>query len=209
MSNEKESPEDLFFERKEMLVFKEFDTGFASYQKLEGKVASLRQWTITINVGFVLYLLSNNHNFKTMVAIIFIFMLIILILELRERSSMRFDKENILKLEKLFNEQNYSIYKTEIEKYTFRDLRLSNFSAKTKLRHYSKSMYKGEVIVWYGMWLLVWTGLVLIKRWSWFNQEFILTRIWLLITILSVLFIFAMMLFYKYFKPSKHDSLEE
>lgn len=198
--------EEIYFERKEKLVFKEFETGFGNYQKLEGKVASLRQWTITINVGLVLYLLSNNHNLFTLFSVIFAFMSIILILELRERSSMKFDKDNILQLENIFNEKNYQKYKDSIEDYIFRDLRLSKLNARTKLKHYTKSIYKGEVIVWYGMWLFVWIGLILIKKWTWFNEEIIISRLWVLIVIIVVFLIFASMLFYKYFKTSKPNT---
>lgn len=200
--------DEIYLERKEKLVYKEFETGFGNYQKLEGKVASLRQWTITINVGLVLYLLSNNHNLLTLFSVIFVFMSIILILELRERSSMKFDKDNILLLENIFNEKNYQKYKDSIDVYIFRDLRLSKLNARTKLKHYTKSLYKGEVIVWYGMWLFVWIGLILIKKWTWFNEEIIISRLWVLIVIIVVFLIFASMLFYKYFKTSKPNTTE-
>jgi len=194
--------DELFFERKERLVGKEFDTGFSSYQRLENKVASLRQWTVTINAGFVLYVLSNNKNLLILFAVVFMFMIILLLLELRVRSSMNFDKSNILKLERLFNEKNYQIYKTEIEKYIFRDIRLLELNAKIKLEHYFCSMYKGEVMIWYSMWVVIWTSLIIIKKLSWFQSH-----LWIPCVLFVIYLAILVMLFWKYFKNDKHKGI--
>ena len=105
-----------FFERKEKLVLKEFDSGFSNYQKLEGKVASLRQWTITLNVAFVLYTLEKCNNLSPVLIVVFLFMLIILVHELRERASMKLDKDNILFLERIFSIYEQELYENKIVK---------------------------------------------------------------------------------------------
>jgi len=156
----------LLFERKEKLVIKEFDSGFSNYQKLEGKVANLRQWTITLNVAFVLYTIERCTTIFPVLIVVSLFMLIILIHELRERASMKFDKQNILLIEQIFDTHDQEKYENKIVNYKFRDQVISGLNAKTKLKHYLESIHKGEVIVWYGMWVVVWVILIFIKRWS-------------------------------------------
>ena len=191
-----------FFERKEKLVLKEFDSGFSNYQKLEGKVASLRQWTITLNVAFVLYTLEKCNKLSPVLIVVFLFMLIILIHELRERASMKFDKENILLLEQIFNTVEQESYKNKIVKYKFRDEVISNLDAKTKLKHYWNSIYKGEVIVWYGMWVIVWSVLILIKRWTTIICPFVTLNQIIYGTIVLIILTIGILVTLKYFKFS-------
>jgi len=191
-----------FFERKEKLVLKEFDSGFSNYQKLEGKVASLRQWTITLNVAFVLYTLEKSNNILPVLIVVFLFMLIILVHELRERASMKFDKENILLLEQIFDTKDQEIYENKIIKYKFRDEVISGLDAQTKLKHYWISIYKGEVIVWYGMWIVVWTVLISMKRWTLIiTTPFTIKQI-IYIAFVSLILIIGIVLTLKYFKFS-------
>jgi len=189
---------DLYFVRKEKFVHKEFDTGFNSYQRLEGKIGNVRQWTITINVGFAVYVLSENKNLIMLFLVITIFMLILLLLELRTRSSMAFDKGNILKLERLFDEKNNEMYRKCVEEYKFRDERLSELTAITKLKHYFCSFFKGEVIVWYGMWILIWTSLIITLRWHWFK-----INLWIPILLAGLFIAISFFLICKYFSQKK------
>jgi len=189
----------LFFERKEKLVLKEFDTGFSSYQKIENKVSSLRQWTITINVGFVIFTLDKCNTLTPELIVIFLFMFIILVHELRERASMKFNKNNILELEKIFNINDQEQYERKILDYKFRDEIISQLNAKTKLKHYWNSLHKGEVILWYGMWMIVWMILILIKRWNTiFSKIFSFNSIFFFVILFLAIF-FGISLILKYF----------
>jgi len=190
--------DELYFKRKEEFVKKEFDTGFSSYQRLEGKVSSLRQWTITINVGFVLYILANNKNLLILLIAITIFMLILLLLELRTRSTMTFDKKNILLLEKMFNERDFNTYRQLIENYQFRDQRLTQLTALIKLRHCFCAILQGEVIVWYTMWGFIWAGLIIAIRFNWF-----ITHIWIALLLIVPFIAITIYLIVKYFKLNK------
>ena len=194
----KNQNEDFYFKRKEKFVEKEFDTGFSSYQRNECKVSNLRQWTVTINVGFVLYVITNNNNMLLLTIVVLVFMLILLLLELRTRSSMMFDKTNILDLERLIDEKNYDLYYKSILDYRFRDDRLRDLTAFTKLKHYLNAFKKAELIVWYGMWAIIWISIIIYLRWSWFSLH-----LWIPIGIASLyLVIFSYMIF-KYFRKRK------
>lgn len=155
-----------FFKRKEKLLYKEFDTGFSNYQKLEGKVASIRQWTITLNVAFVIYTLERCDRLTPILIVALLIMLLIFLHELRTRTSMNFDKGNILHLENIFNTKDSDEYIKMVLEYKFRDEIISNLDAQSKLKHYRNALYKGELIVWYGAWFIVWSVMVFIKRWS-------------------------------------------
>ena len=189
-----------FFVRKEKLVFKEFDSGFSNYQKLEGKVASLRQWTITLNVAFVLYTLEKCNNLSPVLIVVSLFMFIIMVHELRERASMKFDKDKILLLERNFDTNEQELYENKIIKYKFRDEVISGFDAKTKLKHYSNSIFKGEVIVWYGMWIIVWSVLIFIKRSATILSTSITVNQIIYITIISLFLIIGVLVILTYFK---------
>ncbi|GEM_PF-2927178 len=199
---EEKNPHKAFFERKEKLVLKEFDSIFSNYQKLEGKVASLRQWTITLNVAFVLYTLEKSNNILPVLIVVFLFMMIILIHELRERASMKFDKENILLLEHIFNTKEQDLYENKIIEYKFRDEIISGLDAKTKLKHYWISIYKGEVIVWYGMWAVAWTVLILMKRWTTIMSPSYTIKQIIFIAIGSFIIFIGTRIIIKYFKIS-------
>jgi hypothetical protein len=41
-----ESEQEDYFKRKENLVIKDFESAFKRYDKLIGKIASIRQWTV-------------------------------------------------------------------------------------------------------------------------------------------------------------------
>jgi hypothetical protein len=190
----------ILFERKEKLVIKEFDTGFSNYQKLEGKVANLRQWTITLNVAFVLYTLERCNTILPVLIVVSLFMIIILVHELRERASMKFDKQNILLIEQMFDTTEQENYENKIINYKFRDEVISKLDAKTKLKHYWSSIHKGEVIVWYGMWLVVWTILILIKRWTTiFTTNHTINQI-LFILVFVLVSISGILIILKYFR---------
>ena len=50
------NPQSMFdpkyFKRKENLVIKDFETAFKCYEKLLGKIANVRQWTVTVMVAY-------------------------------------------------------------------------------------------------------------------------------------------------------------
>jgi len=52
---------EIYFKRKENLVIKDFETAFKCYDKLVSKIASIRQWTVTIMVAMILYTFSNGN----------------------------------------------------------------------------------------------------------------------------------------------------
>ena len=66
-------------------------------------------------------------------------------IELRERSSIRFYKQEILQTEKIFMLENEEEYQSKITAYVFRDLKLVGIGRKAKLRYLLQSIWKPEV----------------------------------------------------------------
>jgi hypothetical protein len=158
-------PEDKFFMRKETLVMKDFDTAFSCYDKLVGKVMSIREWTVTVMIALIVFNLTyaDMELINTLITVA-ICMGAFLILELRERSSMKFDKAIILEMEQIFMNQDNNDYELKIKEFVFRDIRLCKLGRKAKIMHLIQSCKKPEVIVWYSTWVLIWVVIVLIKH---------------------------------------------
>jgi hypothetical protein len=157
-------PDEIYFKRKENLVIKDFETAFKCYDKLVSKIASIRQWTVTIMVAMILYTFSDGNFLPNIIFPVFICFSAFLILELRERSSMRFDKQEILSTERIFMLEDNEEYQRKIHEYIFRDLKLGHLSRKSKLRHLIQSIRKPEVLFWYITWLIIWTVIFGIKK---------------------------------------------
>ena len=155
--------DDVYFKRKENLVIKDFETAFKCYDKLIGKIASIRQWNVTVMVAMIVFTLANNTPRPDMAIPVIIFFFATLALELRERSSMRFDKQQILELERIFMLKDQKEYEARIENYLFRDLVLRDLGRKSKVMHLIKSIGNNEVIFWYTIWIFIWVTIIAIK----------------------------------------------
>jgi hypothetical protein len=145
---------DLYLKRKESAVLKDFETAFGGYQRLVTQVNSVRNWTVTFMSASLALVLTNqsaNPLFIAMIALIALFAFSLL--EMRERSSMAFNKTEVLDIEKILMEKDQSKYGTLIDRYEFRDLRLARITRKEKLRHLMVSTRSWTVVVWYGFWL--------------------------------------------------------
>ena len=188
------SERDYFIERKILYVDKEFETGFSSYQRVESKVTNLRQWTVTINIGLIIYMATYNNHITHLSIILLGCMIIFLLLELRARSSMAFDKKNILEIESICNEQKQSEYINRIINYKFRDEKLKELTAVQKFKCYFGAIKKGEVIAWYSMWFYIWSLFIFFMRHSWFVENL---RIIVIVAI--IILILYLRLIYKYF----------
>lgn len=186
--------EELFLERKIRFVEKEFETGFHSYQRVEAKVANLRQWTVTINLGFFIYMATYDKNLAVLTIVISVCMIIMLLLELRSRSSMAFDKKNIIEIEEIYHLEKLEEYLNRIKEYRFREEKLQKLSAPQKLICYLKSLCKGEVLVWYGMWLLIWSIFIFILR-----TETMIKNYWAILSIFVILASLFSYLLFNYF----------
>lgn len=156
--------DEIYLKRKENLVIKDFETAFRCYDKLVSKIASIRQWTVTVMIALIVYTLANDNILPNIIIPVVICFFAFLILELRERSSMRFDKQEILEMERIFMLKNNEEYQEGIAGYMFRDLKLCNLHRKSKLIHLIQSARKPEVIFWYSTWILVWFAIIIIKN---------------------------------------------
>ena len=156
--------QENYFKRKENLVIKDFETAFKCYDKLIGKIASIRQWTVTIMVAMILYTFSDGNLIPNIIFPVIICSFAFLILELRERSSMRFDKQKILQAERIFMLENEEEYQSKITAYVFRDLKLVGIGRKARLRHLLQSIRKPEVLFWYITWAVIWVVIYLVKN---------------------------------------------
>ena len=84
-------------------------------------------------------------------------------IELRERSSIRFYKQEILQAERIFMLENEEEYQSKITTYVFRDLKLVSIGRKARLRHLVQSIRKPEVLFWYITWAVIWVVISLSK----------------------------------------------
>lgn len=156
-----------YSKRKEAAVLKDLETAFSGYQRLVVQVNSIRTWTVTV-ISASLVLILTNQSVKPLLidAIALIAMLAFLILELRERSSMAFNKTEVLKIERILMETDQIKYEKLITEYVFRDLRLVEISRYSKLLHLFGSIRSWNVIIWYGCWLLLLTFALLLRIWG-------------------------------------------
>ena len=153
-----------YFKRKESLVIKDFETAFKCYEKLLGKIANIRQWTVTVMVALIVFTLtSKDFSLKDIIATVLICFCAFLILELRERSSMKFDKTVILEMERIFMIQDNDEYESKINDFKFRDLRLTDIKRRQKCFHLLRSLLKTEVLFWYVTWMIIWLVIIMLK----------------------------------------------
>ena len=162
------NPQSMFdpkyFKRKENLVIKDFETAFKCYEKLLGKIANVRQWTVTVMVALIVFTLTNKEfSVRDIIATVLICFCAFLILELRERSSMKFDKSVILEMETIFMIQDNDEYESKINEFKFRDLRLTDIKRRQKCFHLLRSLLKTEVLFWYLTWMIIWIVIIMLK----------------------------------------------
>ena len=147
---------EIYLKRKEAAVLKDLEHAFSGYHRLITQVNSIRTWTVTLmSASLALVLTSQSANSLFIVMIALIAMFAFSVLELRERSSMAFNKGEVLSLEKILMETDQKKYETLIYQYEFRDLRLTRLTRKEKLKHLIASARSWTVFVWYGFWLLL------------------------------------------------------
>jgi hypothetical protein len=154
------STDDLFFKRKESLVIKDFETAFKCYEHLGNKVSTIRQWTVTLMIAMIGFSLIYHVSLFNMIFLSGACLASFLLCELRERSSMKYDKNEILLMEKMFMESDNEKYANGIISYKFRDLKLLELSRKEKCLHLWASLRKPIVAFWYTSWILVWVIIV-------------------------------------------------
>ena len=145
-----------FIKRKETTVLKELDTAFSGYERLVRQVNLIRAWTVTLMVASVGFLVSGKAISTLAVALpAFSTLIGFLILELRERSSMSFNKAEVLNIERIFMIENKEKYEQELQNYEYRDLRLNKLDRSEKVKHLVSSVKNVQVIFWYLFWVLV------------------------------------------------------
>jgi uncharacterized membrane protein len=145
-----------FLARKERAVAEDLKTAFSGYDRLVRQVGEVPTWTVTLEVAALGVLLSGKlaHAMASLVPAM-LALAAFMILELRARSSMRFNKDEVMAIERIFMIGGQLPYAEAISKYEFRDLRLSNLSRATKLLHLSASAFDLNVGLWYGFWATV------------------------------------------------------
>ena len=85
-------------------------------------------------------------------------------------------------------------YLNRIKEYWFREEKLQKLSDQQKLICYLKSLCKGEVLVWYGMWLLIWSIFIFILR-----TETMIKNYWAILSIFVILASLFSYLLFNYF----------
>ena len=145
--------EEEFLRRKEHAVIKDLESAFAGYSRLTTQVNSVRTWTVSLMAATSGFLLTRSTNDPTAVLVTALFALgAFMLLELRERSSMHFNKGEVLKIQSIFMVRDQARYNELIAAYEFRDLRMSKLTRSDKLIHLFRSAVSWQVCIWYGFW---------------------------------------------------------
>ena len=147
---------DPFIERKEKAVIEDLKTAFSGYERLIRQVNLIRAWTVGLMVAALSWLVSGRPPSTVLVFIpagvaLFAF----LVLELRERSSLKFNKSDVLRVEEILMLQDQTDYEQRLRDYEFRDIRLSKLTRADKIGHMLDSLFSPQIIFWYGFWLVI------------------------------------------------------
>lgn len=155
---------DDYYKRKEEFLLKDLETAFSGYERLVRQVNSIRTWTVTIMVACIGFLITKYQTIPIYVVAVpaMITLLAFLILELRERSSMKFNKAEVIDIENLLMITDNEEFKKAIHEYIFRDLRLNKLDRGKKLGHLIDSLLNFQITYWYFFWILVFWTLVVI-----------------------------------------------
>lgn len=145
---------DDYLKRKEQAVVKDLESAFAGYQRLIVQVNSIRTWTVSIMAASVGFLLTRTTDELAVLVTATGALVAFLLLELRVRSSMAFNKENVLAIQRIFMLEDQQQYAAEVRAYEFRDLRLARVSRADKVRHLLRSVLSWQIALWYTFWLL-------------------------------------------------------
>lgn len=147
--------EEEFLRRKEQAVIKDLESAFAGYHRLVTQVNSVRTWSVSVMAAAIGFLLTRStHTPEAVLATAIGALVAFMVLELRERSSMHFNKLEVLAIQTIFMVRDQARYQKQIEEYQFRDLRLAKLSRQDKVVHLLRSLMSWQVFVWYGFWLL-------------------------------------------------------
>jgi hypothetical protein len=142
-----------FISRKEKAIVEDLKTAFSGYERLVRQVNEIRRWIVTIQVAALGLLLSGALQRASVVLFPATLALVaFMLLELRERSSMRFNKKEVLTIEEILMLKNRAEYNKSVEEYRFRDLRLAKLDRALKLTHLVASLFDLSVVLWYGFW---------------------------------------------------------
>lgn len=145
-----------FTKRKEIALFKDLDTAFSGYERLIRQVNLIKAWTVTIMVACVGFLVSGKAISTSSVLLpAFATLMGFLILELRERSSMSFNKLEVLNIQRILMIEDKRQYEKELREYEFRDLRLNKLERADKIKHFISSAKNVQVFFWYIFWVTV------------------------------------------------------
>jgi hypothetical protein len=157
------SDKDPYIERKEKALMTDLETAFSGYERLVRQINLVRAWTVALMVAALGWIVSAKASAPDLVLYPAAAALVaFLILELRERSSMKFNKSEVLKVQNILMIEDQTRYETELRAYKFRDLRLAEISRADKLGHLVDSIFNPQVFVWYGFWVFV-LGFAILK----------------------------------------------
>jgi hypothetical protein len=139
---------DSFARRKERAMEADLATAFSCYDRLKNQVLMIRGWMLLVLTAFIGWKLR-SPDFRWFAVVVFIgFFALLLILELRERSSMSFNKKNVQEIQRIQMLEDEFEYIEELKKYKFRDFQLAELTRCKKIEHLRNSAKLPEVIFW-------------------------------------------------------------
>lgn len=154
-----------YLERKHNALVADLESAFAGYERLVGQVNSVRNWTIGVMVASMGWFLSGTNPDPILILTLSGFALCgLLILELRERSSMDFNKSEVLAIQKMLMIEDPSEYNQLLREYVFRDLRLSQLTRRKKMKHLVRSALQPQVLFWYGFWVIAVSACAIVAK---------------------------------------------
>jgi hypothetical protein len=148
--------DESYVVRKERAMGEDLKTAFSGYDRLIRQVSEIRRWTVTVQVAALGIAISGKLPTASAALIpAAVALLAFMILELRERSSMRFNKKEVLEIERIFMIKDLESYRKAVSEFEFRDLRLDKIDRPTKLLHLAASIFDLNILLWYGFWAVI------------------------------------------------------
>jgi len=96
-------PEKEYLDRKERAVMEDLKTAFTGYDRLVRQISEIRRWTVTVEVAAIGLVMSKQISSMAVFTVpATLALLAFMLLELRERSSMRFNKKEVLAIENIY-----------------------------------------------------------------------------------------------------------
>jgi len=135
--------------RKKELLLKEYDSLFTVYGRETSIVYNFRGWTILLLSAYFTYVFTVKHYALPFLYLPGVFIIITFyFLEVSERSVMRYLRQEIRNLERVFMLETTLDFNMAVLKFEFRDLKDEKKPFRGKVANFIKAMFSLKILAW-------------------------------------------------------------